>query len=320
GVQAAYVPLSGGYPAPSARDLAETESVLAASDRRTPLLIDGLALGAMPAAMLAPYARRLVALVHHPLGLETGLAPSRAAFLLQNETSVLAHAARVIVSSRTTAQTLTQDFSVPERRIAVAEPGVARAERANGTGKPMQILAVGAVSARKAYPDLIAALGALADLDWHLTIAGAADRAPEAAEALRNEAFRHGLCNRVTLTGAVSDARLAELYAAADIFAMSSHYEGYGMALAEALVCGLPIVTSTGGAAAQTVPDAAGLKFSPGNRLALTDALRRMMTDGALRRRMADAAWAAGGLLPTWDDTAREIAAVLKAVYDGEPS
>jgi glycosyltransferase involved in cell wall biosynthesis len=318
GVKAAHVVLPAGYPAPSTDDLAETEPLLAKSGRRTPLLIDGLALGAMPPAMLAPHARRLVALVHHPLGLEVGLPRERAAYLLANEKDVLAHAARVIVTSRMTAKTLMNDFALPERRIAVAEPGVDRAARAAGTGKPLHILAVGAVSARKAYPDLVAAMATLVDLDWRLTIAGATDRDADAVAALRTEIDRHGLAGRVTLAGAITDDQLAALHASADIFAMSSLYEGYGMALAEALARGLPVVTSTGGAAADTVPDTAGLKFPPGDRPALSIALRRILTDAGLRRRMADAAWAAAALLPTWDDTAREIAAVLKAVYEGE--
>jgi glycosyltransferase involved in cell wall biosynthesis len=46
----------------------------------------------------------------------------------------------------------------------------------------------------------------------------------------------------------------------------------------------------------------------------LTEALRRVMSDDALRRRMGDAAWAAAALLPSWDDTARDIAEALKAL------
>jgi glycosyltransferase involved in cell wall biosynthesis len=318
GVKAAHVALPAGYPAPSVEDIAVTESLLAAADRRTPLLIDGLALGAMPPMMLQPYVRRLVALVHHPLGLESGLAPERAAFLLANEKAVLALAARVIVTSRTTAETLVTDFAVPERRIAVAEPGVDRASRADAKGQPPHLLAVGAVSARKAYPDLVAALATLTDLDWRLTIAGALDRDAEAVAALHAEIERQGLAGRVTLAGAVTDECLAALYASGDIFVVSSLYEGYGMALAEALARGLPLVASTGGAAAATAPDAAALKFNPGDRPGLAAALRRMLGDAALRRRMSDAAWAAAALLPTWDDAAREIAMVLKAVHQGE--
>jgi glycosyltransferase involved in cell wall biosynthesis len=92
---------------------------------------------------------------------------------------------------------------------------------------------------------------------------------------------------------------------------MPSLYEGYGMVLAEAMARGLPIVCTTGGAAAQTVPSSAALKVAPGDEAALTAAIRRVLDDAVLRRRMADASWDAGRRLPSWEDTARRIAAVI---------
>jgi glycosyltransferase involved in cell wall biosynthesis len=84
------------------------------------------------------------------------------------------------------------------------------------------------------------------------------------------------------------------------------------MVLAEALARGLPLVASTGGAAGETVPDAAALKVPPGDVLALREALRRAIADPALRRRLSDAAWAAGQALPRWTDTAATVARVLR--------
>jgi glycosyltransferase involved in cell wall biosynthesis len=313
GVAATHVRLDGGYPHPSSDGIGRTQAQLKAIDRKTVLLIDGLALGAMPPMMIAALPHRIVALVHHPLGLEAGLPPERAAFLLANEQAVLACVRHVIVTSALTARTLEQDFAVPQRKITVAEPGTERAPRAAGTGAPVHLLAVGAVSPRKAYDQLIAALAPLAGFDWQLTIAGALDRAPETVSALRELIVATGYEDRITLAGTVSDDALAALYDKSDLFAMSSLYEGYGMALAEALTRGLPIVTSSGGAAAETVPDAAAFKVPTGDVMLLSDALRRVISDKALRARMADAAWAAGALLPTWDDTVRDIADALKA-------
>ena len=95
---------------------------------------------------------------------------------------------------------------------------------------------------------------------------------------------------------------------------MSSHYEGYGMALAEAIAHGLPIVTTTGGAIARTAPDDAAIKVSPGDSNALAEALRQIVSDCRRRKALADAAWRAGQSLPRWGDTAAIIAAVLKDV------
>jgi glycosyltransferase involved in cell wall biosynthesis len=89
------------------------------------------------------------------------------------------------------------------------------------------------------------------------------------------------------------------------------------MALAEALARGLPVVCTTGGAAAETVPDAAAIKVAPGDARALSAALARVLDDAGLRRSLGDAAWAAARTLPRWQDTARIIAGAIAAVAPG---
>lgn len=313
GVECRHLPLGGSFPVPNAGDLDGAAQAFAALDPRTVAVVDGLALGAMPTEAIGALRGPLVALVHHPLALETGLDAETAAHLRLSERAALSHAKAVIVTSRITAGTLATDYGVPASRITVAEPGTERAARATGSGNAERtILAVGAVSPRKGYDLLMDALGRLKGLDWTLVIAGAADRDPAAAEALRRAIGRNGLGARVTLAGSLSQAALARLYGLADLFVMASLYEGYGMALAEAMAHGLPIVTTTGGAAAETVPDGAALKVPPGDVPALTAALGRALGDGALRASLAEAAWTVGQALPTWDDTARIVAGVIK--------
>ena len=108
------------------------------------------------------------------------------------------------------------------------------------------------------------------------------------------------------------------LYHSADLFVSASRYEGYGMVLTEALARGLPIIASTGGAAAATLPDGAGLKVPPDDAPALRQALRRALSDSALRAQLAQAASAAASNLPTWNDAANIIAQTLRAVADGD--
>jgi glycosyltransferase involved in cell wall biosynthesis len=312
GIEATHVPLPAAYPSPTEADLAATARLVAALPRDAVLLIDGLAYGAMPAPLIRGFGRPIVALCHHPLALEAGLSPARADALRGSETVALAQARRVIVTSPATRAILVEDFAVPEARIDVAVPGTDAAARSRGTGRPLQLLAVGAVVPRKGYDVLVRALAGLADDDWRLDIAGADDRAPETAAALRAQIEAAGLAARVTLNGAVSPARLGQLYDRADVFVMSSHFEGYGMVLAEAMARGLPIVSTTGGAAAETVPDAAALKVPPGDAAALGAGLRAAMRDSRRRAAMADASWRAGQALPRWDDTARRVADALR--------
>jgi glycosyltransferase involved in cell wall biosynthesis len=312
GVQVRHLALPGSFPMPSAEDLKTTSRLLATSEAGAPIIVDGLAYGAMPVALLVPVANPIIALVHHPLCLEAGLTAQRQAVLRASETAALSRAAHVIVTSPLTARTLGVDFAVPPGRITVAEPGTDRGTRARGTGAPLQLLAVGAIVPRKAYDVLVQALGAMENKDWRLTIAGPANRDPAALGALHEAIRATGLADHINLIGPVSTAELDDLYAAADLFVMSSLYEGYGMVLAEAMARGLPIVCTTGGAAAETVPEGAAIKVQPGNQQALSEAIFRAVDDPNLRRRMSDASWAAGQKLPRWEDTARIVAGVIK--------
>ncbi len=314
GVAVRHLELPGSFPGPPLADLAETERLLAAIPAAVPVLVDGLAYGAMPADLVARVRAPIVALVHHPLCLEAGLTPLRQQHLKGLETAALALARQVIATSPTTARTLVADFAVPAAKITVAEPGTDPAPRATGTGSPVELLAVGAVVPRKAYDLLVRVLRPVADRDWRLTIAGPTDRSPEALAALRSALRQTGLGRRVTLLGAVGQEKLADLYAHADAFVMSSLYEGYGMVLSEAMARGLAIVCTTGGAAAETAPDSAAIKVPPGDEVALTGAIRRLLDEPGLRAQMADAAWAAGQRLPRWEDTARRIAHVIEGL------
>ena len=314
GVTAQHVALPDSFPNPTELDLARTGRIVSSLSPETTLLVDGLALGAMPTSVIRGSAGRLVALCHHPLALEAGLSEARRAQLEASETAALAHAAAVIVTSPATRSLLVRDFGVAPDRITVAVPGTDPAPRAHGTGQPLQLLAVGSVVPRKGYDVLIKALDRLRDRDWKLTIAGADDRSPETAAALRALITTKGLDARVRMTGAISDGQLSQLYSAADVFVMSSLFEGYGMVLAEAMARGLPIVCTTGGAASDTAPDEAALKVAPGDDAAFADAIGRIMASSELRQRMAKASWVAGLNLPRWEDTARIIAGVLRKV------
>jgi glycosyltransferase involved in cell wall biosynthesis len=314
GISVRHVTLPASFPDASDSDLAETDRLLRATPMDSVLLIDGLAYGAIPPTSIAGLDRKVVALVHHPLFLETGLSEARRAALLASEKAALAEADRVITSSGPMARLLMSDFNVPGRSLTVAEPGTERSPRARGTGAPVALLAVGTITPRKGYDVLVEALEHLDGFDWRLTIVGAMDRAPDALASLRAAIASSGLGTKIRLAGQVTDQELAELYDRADVLVSPSLLEGYGMALTEAMARGLPLVASRGGAAAETVPDGVGLKVPPGDVGALRDALGRMITDPALRRVFAEKSWIAGQALPRWHDTAARVAEALKAV------
>ena len=309
-----HVALPGDYPEPSLASLQETERLLADFPPDALIVIDGLAFGAMPADLVGRIKAPIVALVHHPLALETGITQERADDLARSERAALARAVHVIVTSPSTAALLARDFGVAAENITTAEPGTEAAPRARGSGGAPRLLSVGSVTARKGYDTLVAALAHIRDLAWESRIAGSIERDAVAVKAVGEAIVRAGLGDRISLLGSLDDAALAEEYDRAKLFVLPSHFEGYGMAFAEALARGLPIVGGAGGAITSTVPADAGLLVPPGNADALAAALRRLLGDSAEFARRADAAWRHAERLPRWRDTAEKFARALDRV------
>jgi glycosyltransferase involved in cell wall biosynthesis len=326
GVTAHHIALSGSFPDPTSDDLETTQHLLSQIAPATPILFDGLAFGALPPEIVTAIASPVIALVHHPLALETGLDTTRQRQFQARERFALQHATAVIATSPTTGRTLLRDYAVEAVRLTIAEPGTSPAIRASGTGRPFTMLAVGSLIPRKGYPVLIDAVTRLTAShaarlpDWRLTIVGSTAHSPGEANVIRECLLQSGLRRNITLAGEVSARDLSRLYARADLFVMPSLYEGYGMVLAEAMARGLPIVATTGGAAAETVPDDTAIKVPPGDPNALAEALATVMFDADCLARMARASWDAGRRLPDWPATAARVADTLKAVAARRPT
>jgi glycosyltransferase involved in cell wall biosynthesis len=306
GTDIAVHELAGRFPDADAAALGACAATLGRLDADAIAVIDGLALAGF-AACLAEEARRrrLLALVHHPLAAETGIGAAAATALARHERMLLPLLAGVICPSAATAAAVAA-YGVAPARIAIVPPGTMRpaARLPVPHQGACEILSVATVTPRKGHRVLIDALACLAGRDWRLTIVGSLRRDPEEAAALRAAIDARGLGGRVTLAGESPQHRLDAAYAAADLFVLASYHEGYGMAFAEALAHGLPIVATNAGAIPELVPDSAGLLVRPGDAAALAAALARGIDDAALRARLAAGSATAGRALPDWGVTA----------------
>ncbi len=314
GIDLRHLALPGGFPSPDAAALTQAARLLRAAPADMPLLVDGLALGAMPAETLAAVEAPIAALVHHPLALETGLADAEAARLLASETAALAFARVVIAPSRATASLLAAMFGVDPARVAVARPGLDRADAAPGGNAPPHILCVASLTPRKAHDVLVDALRRVAGSPWRATFLGALGRDREWEAGIRARISASGLAERIEIAGGVDPDGLGRAYASADIFAMASRYEGYGMVYAEAMAHGLPVVAARHPASAEVCPPQAALLVPPGDADAFAGALQALLQDPALRRSMGAAAHARAATLPGWEDTARIVAQALARI------
>jgi glycosyltransferase involved in cell wall biosynthesis len=280
-----------------------------------PLVIDGLALGGFGEAV-APLAvnHPLIGLVHHPLALETGLSNDVADHFRQTETAALSHCAGVIATSETTRDVLLGEFGVPPKSCVAVPPGVAPfggIRRPSKPGAPVRLLSVGTLIRRKGHTDTLAALSQLLHLDWTLDIIGDDQLDPEIAAHIRALINEQHLQSRITIHGKLPKDQLQGFFGTADLFVLAAHYEGYGMAFAEAVAAGLPVIGTTGGAIPRTVPEECGILVPPGDVPALKDALARLIGEPELLSRYADAARDAAGSFKDWPERAEAFSGAV---------
>ena len=307
-----HLALPDGFPFPDADAVSGALAAMRDAPADRPLLVDGLAYGALPADALRRVAAPIAVLLHHPLALETGLAPERAARLEASERAALRVARAVATPSEPTAAQVSEMFGVPRAAITVARPGLDRGPPAARRGDPPVILSVGTLTPRKDHATLIAALSRIADRPWLVVIAGDATRDPACAAALREAAAPLG--DRVDFPGQLDSAALDRSYAGADVFCLPSRYEGYGMVYAEAMARGLPLVVVRNAAAEALVPHDAALMTPPGDAEALAAALAMVLDDRERADRMAEAARDAADAFPGWENAACAIAAMLDRI------
>ncbi|TZG32204.1 glycosyltransferase family 4 protein [Agrobacterium sp. B1(2019)] len=307
------LPLGEGFPFPTQVAKRDAEHRLSELPDGALVVIDGLAFGILDQWAVREAQRlRIVALVHHPLALETGLDAVTQRELRESERHALSCACDVIVTSTTTARELTRHYDVGEDRLVVAIPGTNPALPATCDGDPPHIVSIGSLTRRKGHDVLIDALKRIETLSWRVTIAGSETLDAQTAAALHQQVDRLDLSDRIQIIGECNDAQA--LLASADIFALASRFEGYGMVFAEALSQGLPIVACRAGAIPEVVPEDAAEMVAVDDIDAFSQALRNLITNKDLRRRKAQASRRAGAQLPGWDQTVGIISTRLETI------
>jgi glycosyltransferase involved in cell wall biosynthesis len=287
----------------------------------TPTVVDALAFAGLEQAIADQERRlKLLALVHHPLAEETGLSRRDAERLAALEAALLPRFRGVLCPSRRTAAAV-ERYGVSPERIAVIPPGTAKpaAYRQQLRRPAGALLCVASLIPRKGHRVLVEALRRLHTLDWSLLCVGALDRDPPTTRTVRRMISAAGLNRRITLAGEWSPERMTHAYRAADIFVLPSFHEGYGMAYAEAMAHGLPIIATTAGAIPETVPRTAGLLVPPGNVAALARALRQVLVDRALAARLAAGSRIAGAHLRGWPCATEQWERAVDRLVNSEP-
>jgi glycosyltransferase involved in cell wall biosynthesis len=253
--------------------------------------------------------------------------PSLVTYLSRVVPRALHAADRVIANSQRTADELRRYYDVPPERVrviylgfdpafagAVDPAAVERVRARYGLERPT-VLAVGTIEPRKNYAGLLTAFAQARrrpEGPRRLVIAG---RKGWLYEGVFETARQLNLGDAVTFLDFVADADLAALYHAADVLAMPSLSEGFGIPVLEAMACGTPVVCSDGGALPEVAGDAA-LLVPPEDVDALAAALVRAVSDDALRQLLRARGYAQARRF-SWDEAAREHVRVYHEAAKG---
>jgi glycosyltransferase involved in cell wall biosynthesis len=313
------IELDGGFPHPSVEALDQAAGALAGIASNSAVLIDSLAYGAMPDVVAAEASRlRLAALVHLPLSAAARLEGGAEAAVDAMERRAL-QCARVVVVTGTAALPLLSRYRLPAERVMVVEPGTDRAPIARGSrvDEPLGLLCVATLNQIKGHELLLESLSDLKQTDWRLACVGSLTRDPVTVSRVRSLLVRLDLQDRVTFTGELTGDELEARYALADVFVLATRQETFGMAVAEALAHGIPVVATATGSVQDLVADDAGLIVPAGDRQALASALRQVVGSAELRARLTAGACRARMRLRTWDQAATEMARCLGALVHG---
>jgi glycosyltransferase involved in cell wall biosynthesis len=200
----------------------------------------------------------------------------------------------VLADAASTERDLQDVYGLPPDRIKVLYSGVderfceqvpeadrARVRQKYGLRDPY-LLSVSTIQPRKNYVRLIEAFAQVVSngANLKLVISGGKGWMYDDVYATVE---RLGLGERVVFTGFTPDEDLPALYAMATLFVYPSLYEGFGLPVAEAMACGVPVVSSNASSLPEVAGDAA-LYFDPRDVDAMARSVRGALADESLRR------------------------------------
>jgi glycosyltransferase involved in cell wall biosynthesis len=188
------------------------------------------------------------------------------------------------------------------------------AQRA-GEDRPLRVIFVANLIPRKGLHTLLHAVARLPAEAAQLTVVGDTTTDVAYVRAIRQQIGSLNLEAQVELTGKLPRAALGERLAAADVLAVPSQYEGFGIVYLEGMAFGLPAIATTSGAAREIITsETDGFLIPPEDAGAFASRLLALASDRELLRKMSLAARRRFDAHPTWDDTTARIETFLTGI------
>lgn len=243
----------------------------------------------------------VIATIHHPITVDRRLEVRHAESWLQRiakrrwyafcemQTRVARRLPRVITVSESSSEDINRDHRVPRERIHVVPVGVdtelfrplTHVSRVPGR----LITTASADVAMKGLRYLLEALAKLrTEREVELVVIGKLRDDSPAARTIRHL----DLADCVRFVSGVSEDRIIQLYAEAEVAVVPSLYEGFSLPAIEAMACGVPVVATTGGALPEVVgrDGNSAVLVPPGDSEALATAIGRLLDDPQARARI----------------------------------
>ncbi|MDA8140654.1 MAG: glycosyltransferase family 4 protein [Desulfobacteraceae bacterium] len=246
------------------------------------------------------------------------------------ERSFLSSVDGFILNSQTTRRTVMSLVNHPRPQVIaypagnrMANPLSADALRARARRSgPLALLFLGIVIPRKGLLPLLEALAGVDRDLWRLTIVGGLEWDPAHAAHARQRVRQLGLSEAVRFMGVQEDGALAEILRTHHLFCMPYAYEGFGIAILEAMAFGLPAMGCRQGAAGETIRHGKnGFLLDEGDLAGLRSILIRLHGDREELERLSLAAQATYAGAPTWEQgvhTIERFVWQMKGLRDGE--
>ena len=242
----------------------------------------------------------IITTIHHPITSDLRIALQSAETwklrllikrwysFLKMQKRVVKQLDNLVTVSHASRRDIATDFAIAETKLNIIHNGIDTSVfRPIPAIEPDEFNVMATASADvplKGLDYLIRAISILANEipELKLTVLGKLKEDGKTAKLIR----QLGLKNRIHFYSGLSSQEIAELYAKASCAVVPSIYEGFGLPAGEAMACGVPVITTNGGALPEVVGDA-GITVQTRDHIALADAIRTLLGDSNLRRTLA---------------------------------
>jgi len=270
-----------------------------------------------------------IATIHHPITVDRKIAIRSVSSPLKKmktwrwysfigmQKRVSRSLARIITVSNSAQKDISRDFRIPEDRFSVVPNGINtkvfypidQIERE----KNRVIVTNSADTPLKGLFFLFQAVAELEKIqDINITVVGEPKKDGDIVKLIQ----KLGIGHRINFTGRIDQREFVQQYARAAVAVVPSVYEGFGLPAGEAMACGVPVISTTGGALPEVVGDA-GLLVQPANSAALAGAIRELLNNPLRAKELGMAGYKRVQKHFTWEKAAQKTVAAYREVISG---